>query len=533
MPYWRRFFMAGSVVLLLLPVMLLSGCKKENLAGKGFRFPLSAEPRQIDPQVSTDAASITLVAALFEGLARLDESGKAQPAAADWTVSDDGLTYTFTLFDSKWSDGSDVTAHDFVFGMQRAVLPSTKSALAQELFMIKNAHKVNSGKLAVSKLGVKALNDKQLTVTLAKPDIDFPAKTASTPFMPCKQSFFEETNGRYGLENEYILTNGPFFLKAWNHNQSLLLYKSEHYHDAENILPSAVRYVIGKIQDPVHLLSEGLLDAAPIPAEKVEQAKDAGIRLIPQKDTVRMLWFNNRNETLENASVRCALRDALEWDIIYAQLNTAIDVPAAGLVAPDSIASSHQKYRTDNNAITPVTRGAKAHAQLTDALEQIGLDKMPALTLLCADDEYNTNIARFIVQSWQKNLSLYFSIKSVSPSELAARVKVGNYQLALYSGSAPGPNAVDTLGSFVTGAVGNHARFSNKTFDKKFSSSNTAKRADLEALEAFLWQTCPSIPISFELRYTGIPEASSGIVVRSFGGGTFGAPYDFRKAGKK
>ncbi|NLN81428.1 MAG: peptide ABC transporter substrate-binding protein [Clostridiales bacterium] len=538
MPFYKKNkFGRLAVVVLLLAILsstILSGCKKESIAGKSFRFSLSAEPRQIDPQISTDTASVTMVVALFEGLARLDESGKARPGAADWVVSDDGLTYTFTLLDSKWSDGTEVTAHDFVFGMQRAVHPTTQSSLAEQLFEIKYAREINEGRADASFLGVKALDDKRLTITLTQPDRDFPAKTASTPFMPCKKSFFDQTEGKYGLDTEHLISNGPFYLKAWNHNKSLLMGKNEGYHDAENILPSSVRYVIGEVEDPVKALSEGMLDAAPIPAGELEKARNAGIRLHTQKDTLLMLWMNNDNQSLSNPYLRRALRDSIEWKLLLEQLDSTTDIPATGFVSPDATVLSAGRYRDDTNRITPTTRAPQAQQELSKGLQQAGLEGMPTLTLLCSDDEYSTNIARYVVQSWQKNLSLYFSIEPLTLSELTSRVKVGNYQIAISSFTAPGADAKDAMGSFITGAIGNYAHFSDEEYDDKFKSAgNRATQQELKVLEETLWQMCPSVPLSFRLRYTGIPKANSGIVVRSFGGGAFGAPYDFRQAGRK
>ncbi len=507
MPFGNGPGMKRIASALFIILMLFSGCKKESTSGKNFRFPLSAEPRQLDPQVSTDSASVTVIAVLFEGLARLDQAGNAQPAAATWTLSDDLLTYTFTLVDSKWSDGSPVTAHDFVFGIQRAVLPSTRSSLAQQLFDIKNATKVNDGSLDASKLGIKALNDKQLTITLASPNAEFPIKTASTPFMPCNQSFFESTGGRYGLQVKYILSNGPFFIKKWNHNDSILLNKSEEYHDKGNVLPDAVRYMIGDIENPVDLLSRGLIDAAPIPYEMLEQAKQAGHNLVKLQDTIRMVWLNNDNDALASTQIRQSLRDALEWDIIYKQLDPNTDTPATGFISPDAMAPDGGVYRTKSNAKKPTPRGNKAAAELAAGLNQVGLGKMPVLTLLCSDNEFDVNVSRYIVQSWQKNLSLYFNIEAVPESELATRVKVGNYQIALYQSTATGAGALHALKNYENAAVGNYARFSDKSYDAKISKAGgTVTRSQLEELEGLLWQLCPSIPLSFECRFVGMPK---------------------------
>ena len=238
-----------AVVLALTP----TGCSKnKDGTGGGFRFPIAAEPKGLDPQMATDDAAVTVLCALFEGLTRLDADGKAVPAAADWTVSEDGLTYTFTLLDSYWSTNAvkgethpwdnplPVTADDFVFGLHRIADPVTGSPLAAELSGIQNAEAVLAGDLPVEELGISAVSDKVLTITLAAPDADFPAKLATSPFFPCHREFFEYTAGRYGLEAKYLLTNGAFRLVAWNHGESLLAYKHEQYHDAANIAPEAV-----------------------------------------------------------------------------------------------------------------------------------------------------------------------------------------------------------------------------------------------------------------------------------------------------
>lgn len=146
--------------------------------------------------------------------------------------------------------------------MQRAVSPQTGSPLASQLFIIQNAQEVNEGKRPVSDLAVRAVDEDTLTITLTQPDPEFPERLAGTPFMPCNEAFFTYTAGRYGLEKEYVLTNGPFLLTAWNHGKSLLLNKNENFHEKEDVYPSSVRYVIGSAEDSGDALLAGSLDAA-------------------------------------------------------------------------------------------------------------------------------------------------------------------------------------------------------------------------------------------------------------------------------
>ena len=169
----RRMLAALLAIILLFS---LTACGDDG-SGKGFRLPLDSEPRQLDPQSATEASSVTVITALFEGLTRLDAQGRVVDGAATYTVSDDGLTYTFTLKESYWStisvrgeqtdwdEPTRVVAQDFAFGWRRAVSPDNQSGTATAFYGIKNAEAVHKGEKPLSALGVKAVDDDTLTVT--------------------------------------------------------------------------------------------------------------------------------------------------------------------------------------------------------------------------------------------------------------------------------------------------------------------------------------------------------------------------------
>lgn len=534
--------LAAGLLLLTAP-----GCKKDTPSGKSFTFQLGSDPRQLDPQVSTDRSSVTMAAALFEGLARLDENGEAVPAAAEWTVSPDGLVYTFILKDSRWSiqkskkegnlwrEGTPVTAQDFVFGMQRAVLPSTGSQLAEELFCIQNAQEINEGLLPVEELGVEALDEKTLRITLTHPDDTFPAKTTTTPYMPCNQAFFEYTGGRYGLEAEYVLTNGPFYVKTWYHGETITLAKNEGYHDAEAVLPATVRFSMKPVEDPVATLEEGGLDAAALTSSQAVQAQGGDLQLVRLQDTVQSLWFNNREKALSDAGIRRGLRDGLEWSIIESRLTAEMGTAASGFVPPDAVVSGSEKYRMEENALVPPSLGREALNDFEAGLARLELESCPKLTLLCADDEASVDLARYILQSWQKNLSVYFELQTLPEEELLARVQVGNYQIAILSFTPSAMDALDVLLSYGgTAAQGNLAGYAGDRFDQAAQAltDGTPTREELETLERVLWEDCPCVPLSFPTRYMGLGKTVTGLIVRPFNGGAFGAALDFRQAGK-
>lgn len=543
--FFRRAGCVAFACLLIWPS--LTGCRKKTPEGKSFRFLLDSDPRQLDPQVSTDRSSVTMAAALFEGLARLDENGEAEPAAATWTVSEDRRTYTFTLRESSWSiqkSKSDdnlwktptpVTAQDFVFGMQRAVLPTTGSALAQELFCIEHAEEINRGDRPVSDLGVRAVDERTLVITLVEPDEDFPKKTASTPYMPCNEAFFEHTGGRYGLEAEYVLTNGPFYVKSWLHGESITLAKNENYHDAAAILPASVRFLMQEPSDPVSSLVEGGLDAAELTASQAAAAAEEGLELVRLRDTLTGVWMNNKVAALSVPATRRALRDAVEWDLLQTRLTAGGATVAEGYIPPDAVVTGAEKYRMSGNAHRPVSRGREALADFNAGLSQAGLSSSPGLTMLCADDEATIELARYILQSWQKNLSLYFELVPLAPNELASRVNVGNYELALYSFTPSSTTAQGVLEGFAGSASeGNLARYESSRFTEALGrlASGTSTREEIDELEGIFFDECPFIPLSFPVRTVGLGKAVTGVVVRPFSGGAFGAELDFCGAGK-
>lgn len=545
--------MKRRLTALVLAVCLLclsfAACGDDGTGG-GFRFPLDAEPKGLDPQTATDTASVTVIATLFEGLTRLDADGTVVPAAADWTVSKDGKTYTFTLRDSYWSilkiKGQEdkpwaqpipLTARDFVFAWRRAVDPNTRSPLAAEFDGIQNAKAIREGKKKASALGVKAVDDKTLRVTLEKADPTFPARVAGTPFMPCHKAFFDHTAGRYGLEQQYVLSNGAFRLAAWNHDESLLMYKHEQYHEAAAIAPEAVRYVIGT-PDPVEALSTGNLDVAPLTAQQVAALGDKATTLTLQ-DTLRGLWFNTSVDPFTVTAVRTALRDSVEWKTLYAQLaqSSPDETPAEGFVPPDGAVTPGVPYYPDSaGAVNLKTNVKQAKQSLVKGLQVLYPEGGGRLRfeLLAADDPVSADTARYLVQSWQKNLGVYPTLTLLPQADLARRVHSGNYQAALYTVTPTGLTGAENLSAFAATAAGNLCRLNNKTVDGAVTKALTGGRKQLEALEKTLWQVCPCVPISCPVRYYGLQTDATveGITLRPFGGGRYHAPLEFRNAKK-
>lgn len=538
----RRVF---ALLTALIIVFSLTACGDDG-SGKGFRLPLGSEPRQLDPQSATETSSVTVITALFEGLTRLDADGGVADGAASYTVSDDGLTYTFTLKESYWStiairgeqtdwdEPTQVVAQDFVFGWRRAVSPDNQSGTATAFYGIKNAEAIHKGEKPLTTLGVKAVDDVTLIVTLEQADPAFPARVATSPFMPCDEAFFEYTAGRYGLEKQYLLSNGAFTLTAWNHKQSLLLNKNEYYHAADEVAPSAVRFVLDGDKTAA-ALTEGSLDAVFLSADEMDEATQAGVTVHTLADSVRGVYFNTAEPILAHAGIRRALRDAIEWATVYDHLATAGEPNATGYIPPDALVGN-EPYRNGDNAVIYTTQGDAARSSLGEGLAAVYPEEktptFPRLTVLAADDAVSADTARYIVQSWQKNLKLTCTLELVSEETLSARVSAGNYQVALVTSIGGGLSAADNLTAFVSGAANNLTDFSDPAFDAAVTAAARGGRAQATAAEALLREACPSIPVSFPRRAYGVAPNCENVTVRPFGGGTYGGTYEFLHAKK-
>ena len=219
----------GFCFLLCICVLfaVVTGCSSKK-SGQAITYNLEEEPVTLDPQIADDYSSRIVIMALYEGLTRLDENNQVSPGVAQrWESNSTYTSFTFYLReDASWSDGTPVTASDFVYAFQRAVDPATGSTTNAPMFAIKNAKKIYEGTMDISNLGVTAIDNHTLKVDLEYSYEDFPSITSLPVFMPCNQAFFESTSGKYGLDAKNILGNGPFEMVnrySWEHDEYINL----------------------------------------------------------------------------------------------------------------------------------------------------------------------------------------------------------------------------------------------------------------------------------------------------------------------
>ena len=507
--------------------------------GKTIEYGLSQEPKTLDPQIADDPSSFIAIQALFEGLTRLDADGSARPGVAErWEGGEDSTVFTFHLRGgAQWSDKTPVTAGDFVFAFRRALSPQTGSPSCAQMFCIQNARKVNSGELAPDQLGVEAKDAHTLVVRLESSYPDFPKLTALPVFMPCSQKFFESTAGRYGLEANCVLGDGPFQIDGkygWIHGKYLNLRRSSTYSGDREPLPSNVDLNVDggniDLSDPVALLKSGTVDAAAVTSAQAGEASAAGCSIVSFQDAAWGLCFNAASGPMKNADVRRAFVQAFDRGQVLS--HPAKNTEAADAILLPNTTFLGEDYRKLAGGPFYLKRDANAAQTLAKGLGGLGLSQMPSVSVLCPDDQNVKLMLNEMIIAWNAQFHNYFNLEALDESTLLSRVAAGSYQIAIcpLRPNSDGPDSVLSL--FRSTAAGNPAKLSDSAYDalldRAEAGSGTKAAADYAAAEKYLNEQAVFYPLYYEKNCYAMAPGVTGIVFRPFRGGV-----DFIGAGKE
>ena len=518
--------------LLILSIIALTFCSCSDDDPVNVIFPINADPECLDPQIAeTDAAKL-ITGNCMEGLVRLSKDGKILPGAAEtWTVSDDGLVYTFTLRDGLvWQMlrshkdvlGEDyektfdpaIKAEDFVFGIKRALRPETKAEQAYLLYCIKNAQKVNLSQADEGTLGVEAPDDKTVVIRLSRSNPDFLRILALPMCMPCDEEFFKATGARYGLELKYTLCNGPFYVGKWIKDGSLTLYRNEGYKGYSSPTAQAAYLYINA--DEAQYLSKfnmGDYNVALVSPENLSKVKSSEeIRILSTDNTVLSFLFNCDDSALSNINLRRALFCATDVSVMK---NSDTDTFAGGVV-PDSCMWGESSYRQAvGNVNMPAYDEQKAAEYFSKALKELDTTNV-TLNIVCTE-QYRIPIIK-VIQKWEKifGLSLTVSVKSFESDELDTKINDSDYQIAFSSLRAEDGNTQAFLNMFCSEAEGNNVNYQSTAYDnlmKKCAETlgGDGIAAGCKSAEQALCNDAVIYPVFVGSSYAAVNKTVSGV----------------------
>ncbi|WP_028778923.1 peptide ABC transporter substrate-binding protein [Shimazuella kribbensis] len=430
------------------------------------------EPPNLDSAKSTDQVSFQILTNALEGLMRLDKDQKPVPGiAASYELSADKLTYTFKLRDAKWSDGKAVTAHDFEYGWKRALDPKTASEYAYILEPVKNAMEYNAGKAKPEDVGIKALDEKTLQVTLKAPSPYFLQLTAFSTFMPQRKDIVEKFGAKFALEAQNMVYNGPFSIDKWEHGVSIHMVKNDNYWDNKNVkLTKAEVKFLKEESTKVNLYKTNKIDFTEITKDFADAFKSSSERFVLKESSAWYLEFNQREGIFKNKKLRQAIELAIDKKTLTDQVIKTGSVPAGSLVPLDIQANTNQKFREvskDEVKYDPT----QAKKLWLDGLKEEGISPSEKIDLLGDDTTSAKDQMQFIADQLHKNLGVQVTVSPVTFKERLQRGKDGNFQILFSGWGADYNDAMSHLDIFTTGQSYNRGKWSNTEYDALIKKS--------------------------------------------------------------
>ena len=421
---------------------------------------IGAEPTTLDISRSSDTYGGSILTAISEPLTRLadvDGEYKVIPAAAkEWSVSDDGLVWTFKLNENKWRDGSAVTANDFVYAYRRLADPDTAAPLSYMFECIKGYKAVQSGEAEPDTIGVKAVDDLTLEITLEAPTPHFMSLTSLRFAAPLNQAAVEEHGEAYGSELDKIECNGPFYIESWTHQSEIVLKKNPNYWNADEVKLETVTYrIIGDENTAYNEFEIGGLDYVSTGkkewVDRFDQ-KEGTYRVTYPLATESFIFFNQNDELFSNANIRKAFSIGLDRADINEVVFTGLRVPATGWVA-SAIAVGETNYREQaGDMIAELSKQGEAKELLLKGMEELGLGSDPAtldITFsLGGTDQWYRTMGEYLQQAYKESLGVNLKIQTNEWAVFSDNAEAGNYQLGFMSWGAFYNDPIDVLNVF-------------------------------------------------------------------------------------
>jgi oligopeptide transport system substrate-binding protein len=371
------------------------------------RLP-TIEPPSLDPGLATDGTSIDVIVQMFEGLVNFDDQGTVFGVQAQaWQVSEDGRTYTFQLREGlTWSDGKPVTAGDYEYAWKRNIDPKTASDYANTLYPVRNAERIHTQGADPATLGVRAADDRTLVVQLEQPAAYF-LRLASTWTLFALPRWAIEQHGDQWTETGKIVTNGPFKMEAWRHNQDVVLVRNDAYWGTKPTLVRAVYKIFpdGAEEQMVAAYEAGELDLATtnytLPPAQAERFRNDPklkneLHQFPGSGT-RFLTVNHRRQHLRDPRVRQALGMALDRERLVRDVLKRAGKPATSL-QPEGI----EGRKPD---LWPKEDVQRAKALLAEAGYPNG-QGFPEIAFTYNSADIWKTLAQYLQQRWKETLGI-------------------------------------------------------------------------------------------------------------------------------
>ncbi len=485
------------------------------------RRGIGANPDSVDPHQSEGTWANDVIGDMFIGLTTEDAAAVPVPGVAEsWETSEDGLTWTFHLRQSNWSDGTPLTAHDFVFGFRRLLDPNTIGAVYASLqYPIRNAQAINGGQMPTDQLGVTALDDYTLQVELEYPAPYLPGLFKHYTAFPIPRHVVEEQGDNW-TRPENIVVNGPYKLVEWRSGDFLRSVKNPEFYDADSLCFESIVYYTASDHDAmVRLAQAGQIDMNnSFPTGRLQDTEEklpGWPRVKPMLSTTYVV-ANQTRPPFDNVRVRQALAMAMDREYITTSILQGGENPTYSFVPPGINGyPDHAEFKWKD-----MSRDERL-AEAKSLLEQAGFGPDNPFTF---EYQYratsnNPRIAPVLQANWSDIADwVRPSIRQLETQALYNSLQNSDYALSDSAWLADYSDAYNYLYLMDSGTGPmNYGRYNNPDYDAVLHASNReldpAKRAELlKQAEQILLDDVAAMPLLNTVTQEIISPELTGVV---------------------
>ena len=498
---------------------LFSGCGSKTGDNNTIRMVI-ADPKTLDPRRVGESEGIIINDQVQEGLTNTNDATEAVPAGAEkWEANADATVWTFHLRkDAKWSNGDPVTAKDYVYSWTTAVAPDFANDRTEDFYDIKNAEQYNKGECKVEDVGVKAIDDYTLQVTLKAPRSYFPLVVAGASLKPVSAKVCQANPKAY-QDPKTMVFNGPFKIASFTHNSKYELVRNDQYWDKANVKPEKILFQVSDdAASQLSMFRSGQTDYInQYPSsETIKLMKEGFVNPRP-KNGVYYYIFNVKKKPFDNKKVRQALTLAINRQQIIDNALQSGQKPALAEIPfgnPDAAPGSDFRtvggnYYKDNDIAT--AKKLLAEAGYPDG------KGFPEVTIKYNTSEGHKKIAEIIQEMWKDNLNI--KVKLVNEEWKVFLMSLGShdFEVARMGGIAGIPDASTFFDGMLPGGGSNYGDWENPKFTATYNQArvepdNSKRIALIHESENVFMDDMVHMPIYFYVNAPAIAKNLKGIV---------------------
>lgn len=463
----RRAISLSLILILIFSIFGISGCS--TTTDFTVYYGIDKMPNNLDPILSDSFSEILAAKNCFRGLFKIDSNDQVvKDLVKEFKVNEKGTEYTFILNENIWDNGTPVTAHDFVFALQRAALPETSSPYISEISNIKGVSDCLN--CVPASIGVVAENDKILKFTLVKPDPFFLFKLTSPVFLPCNKEFFEKSGGKYGLDTKHILTNGNYKVSLWSDEKYIKLKLNTEI-ETNNAIAEYVVLTESKTgKSNAKRIKDKEISMATVSGEDYSIVSTENYTIDVKFSKTYALIFNKNKVSAELIE---AFTKSIHREQFASKLNERFKL-ANNIIPEDSIIITNSakdvltlpEYKFNYDPKT-------ARQMYLNAINQKRNTKAPVFKVkYYGGDAEIKDTLNLIISNWQSNLGVYISLNSIdSQTMLMNNINTNDFEIAVVTLSN---SVTQILNTFVTDNSDVDYGINNNEFNALFSELNNA-----------------------------------------------------------